>query len=187
MNMRVLVTGGAGFIGSAVVRSLINAGKSQVVNLDKLTYAANLNNLVNFTELPEYTFERLDICNQKDIRAVFQRHRPNLVMHLAAETHVDRSIDGPTPFVQTNVVGTYNLLEAALDYFRTLVGSARETFRFLHVSTDEVFGSLDDDGLPFTSKTPYGPRSPYSATKAASDHLALAWYHTYGLPVLISN
>jgi dTDP-glucose 4,6-dehydratase len=183
--MKTLVTGGAGFIGSAVVRGLIEAGEA-VVNLDKLTYAANLSSLAEVSSSQAYSFVQADIADHVAVAKAFEEHQPDRVIHLAAESHVDRSITGSGPFIATNVVGTHVLLDAALSYWRGLTGAARERFRFLHVSTDEVYGSLGPEGL-FTEDTPYDPRSPYSASKAASDHLASAWFHTYGLPVVISN
>ena len=186
MTKTVLVTGGAGFIGSALVRWLINATDFRVVNVDKLTYAGNLSTLETVSDSPRYSFEQVNVCDATELKRVFARYRPDAVIHLAAETHVDRSIDGPGAFVQTNVVGTYTLLEAARQHWKTLLGEAKTDFRFLHVSTDEVYGTLEGDGL-FTETTPYAPRSPYAASKAASDHLASAWFHTYGLPVLTTN
>jgi dTDP-glucose 4,6-dehydratase len=183
--MKTLVTGGAGFIGSAVVRRLAAAGQS-VVNLDKLTYAANLSSVAEAAARPGYTFIQADIADYEAVARAFEVHRPDRVIHLAAESHVDRSITGSGPFIMTNVVGTHVLLDVSLHYWRGLEGAKKEAFRFLHVSTDEVFGSLGPDGL-FTEGTPYDPRSPYSASKAASDHLAAAWFHTYGLPVVVSN
>jgi dTDP-glucose 4,6-dehydratase len=181
--MKILVTGGAGFIGSAVVRQAIRAGH-EIVNLDALTYAANLANVAPVSNAPGYAFEQVSITERADLDAVFQRHQPDAVMHLAAESHVDRSIDGPAEFVHTNITGTYTLLEAARAYWE---GAGRpEGFRFHHISTDEVFGSLGDTGL-FTEDTPYDPRSPYSASKASSDHLVRAWHETYGLPVVLTN
>jgi dTDP-glucose 4,6-dehydratase len=185
--MKILITGGAGFIGSAVVREALRAGGYEVVNLDKLTYAANLDNLVPVANHPGYRFEQADVCDGTVVRAILARHQPDAIMHLAAESHVDRSIDGPAPFIETNILGTYRLLEAALGYYQSLPAPRRARFRFHHVSTDEVFGALALDDPPFNERTPYAPRSPYSATKAASDHLALAWHHTYGLPVVLSN
>ena len=184
--MTILVTGGAGFIGSAVVRHLVRRGGARVVNVDKLTYAGNLDSLAEVDADPHYTFERVDVCDADAVRRLFDRYRPGAVMHLAAESHVDRSIDGPGAFVQTNVVGTYTLLDEARRYRATLPAGEAARFRFLHVSTDEVFGSLGEEGL-FSEETPYRPSSPYSASKAASDHLARAWHHTYGLPVLVTN
>jgi dTDP-glucose 4,6-dehydratase len=185
--MKILVTGGAGFIGGAVVRHLLAHTSHEVVNLDALTYAANPASLEGAEHHERYRFEHADIRDGETVRAIFDRHRPDAVMHLAAESHVDRSIDGPAAFIDTNVVGTYRLLEAALDHWRGLDGEAKGRFRFHHVSTDEVFGALAMDDNRFTEDTPYRPRSPYSASKAASDHLALAWHHTYGLPVVLSN
>lgn len=184
--MRVLVTGGAGFIGSAVCRYLHDTIGAEVINLDALTYAATLTSLAPIEGSDRYAFEHVDITDAVEIRNVIQRRQPERIMHLAAESHVDRSITGPGAFVATNVVGTYNILNAAHEYWSSLDGQRRDGFRFLHVSTDEVYGSLGADGL-FTEETPYDPRSPYSASKAASDHLASAWHHTYGMPVVISN
>ena len=182
----VLVTGGAGFIGSAVVRQLLAEGVSRVVNLDKLTYAANLASLPGAEADPRYVLERVDICDAGEVARVFTRHAPDAVMHLAAESHVDRSIDGPGAFIHTNVIGTFTLLQAALKHWRDLTGPAKDAFRFLHVSTDEVYGSLGPTGA-FTETTRYDPHSPYSASKASSDHLARAWFDTYGLPVIVTN
>ena len=184
--MKVLVTGGAGFIGSAVCRHLVKDRGFNVVNIDKLTYAANLASLDSLSGKPNYTFQKLDICDRDGINAVFKAEQPDGILHLAAESHVDRSITGSAEFISTNIIGTYTLLEAARGYWAGLPGVRKEKFRFLHVSTDEVFGSLGDDGA-FTETTPYDPSSPYSASKAASDHLAVAWHRTYGLPVLLSN
>ncbi|MFV0293095.1 MAG: dTDP-glucose 4,6-dehydratase [Paracoccus sp. (in: a-proteobacteria)] len=181
--MKVLVTGGAGFIGSAVVRQAVRAGH-EVVNLDMLTYAANLENVASVSNAPGYAFEQADIRDRDALDRIFATHRPDAVMHLAAESHVDRSIDGPGAFIETNVNGTYNLLEAARAYWAAM--GKPENFRFHHISTDEVFGSLGEDGQ-FTETTPYDPRSPYSASKAASDHLVRAWHETYGLPVVMTN
>jgi dTDP-glucose 4,6-dehydratase len=185
--MKILVTGGAGFIGSAVVRHLLLDTAHEVVNLDKLTYAANLASLAEVDRDPRYRFEKVDICDAGEVGRVFRDHRPDAVMHLAAESHVDRSIDGPGAFVQTNVVGTATLLQHALAYWRELPAERKAAFRFHHVSTDEVFGSLGPEDPAFTETTPYSPRSPYSATKAASDHLVRAWHETYGLPVVLTN
>ena len=186
MPRRILVTGGAGFIGSAVVREIIRSTPHQVTVVDKLTYAGNLDNLEPVANDPRFSFVRADIVDQPKMRDLVRTFRPDVIMHLAAESHVDRSIDGPGQFIQTNVVGTFSLLQAALEHWRTLSGAARDEFRFHHVSTDEVFGSLGPDGF-FTETTPYRPNSPYSASKAASDHLVRAWHHTYGLPAVLSN
>jgi dTDP-glucose 4,6-dehydratase len=184
--MKVLVTGGAGFIGSAVCRHLVlNLGWS-VVNVDKLTYAGDLRSLRLIDASPHYSFIQADVCDYALMSEVMSHHAPDAVIHLAAESHVDRSISGAEPFIQTNIVGTFSMLEAARAYWASSTGKARERFRFLHVSTDEVYGSLGDEGM-FTEATSYDPRSPYSASKAASDHLVSAWGHTYGLPILISN
>jgi dTDP-glucose 4,6-dehydratase len=183
--MKIVVTGGAGFIGSALVRHLIGHTEHEVLVVDKLTYAGNLASLVEVQDHPRYRFSRTDICDRAAIAAVFASFDPDAVMHLAAESHVDRSIDGPAEFINTNVVGSYVLLEAALAHWRRR-GPRADNFRFLHISTDEVFGALTDEGS-FTEMTRYDPRSPYSASKAASDHLVRAWNHTYGLPILITN
>lgn len=181
--MKLLVTGGAGFIGSAVVRQAITAGHA-VVNLDALTYAACLANVASVSDSPNYSFERADICDAAALTRILDQHKPDAIMHLAAESHVDRSIDGPGSFIETNITGTYTLLQAARSYWE---GQGRpDTFRFHHISTDEVFGSLGSEGQ-FTETTPYDPRSPYSASKAASDHLVRAWAETYGLPVVLTN
>jgi dTDP-glucose 4,6-dehydratase len=184
--MKILVTGGAGFIGSAVVRWAIEHTDHEIVVVDKLTYAASRASLDPVSGSSRYAFEQADICDGRAMAAIFASHRPDAVMHLAAESHVDRSIDGPGAFIQTNVVGTATLLDAALDFHRGLPATERERFRFHHVSTDEVFGSLGLEGK-FDRRTRYDPRSPYSASKAASDHLVSAWHHTFGLPVVISN
>jgi dTDP-glucose 4,6-dehydratase len=184
--MRVLVTGGAGFIGSAVCRRLVRDCGIAVVNVDKLTYAANLRSLDPIAADPRYAFEQADVCDRAALDAIFARYRPAGVIHLAAESHVDRSITGPAAFIDTNFVGTYQLLEAARRYFNQLTPDDRRRFRFIHVSTDEVYGSLGPEGL-FREDTPYQPSSPYSASKAASDHLAHAWFTTYDLPVIVSN
>ncbi|MCQ2379703.1 MAG: dTDP-glucose 4,6-dehydratase [Victivallaceae bacterium] len=186
MPDRILVTGGAGFIGSALVRHLIRETGAEVLNLDKLTYAGNLESLKEVDSSPRYRFVKGDICDATLVRSLFESFRPTAVMHLAAESHVDRSIDGPLEFVRTNVLGTATLLDAALAHWRILSGAERDRFRFQHISTDEVFGSLGADGF-FKETTPYDPRSPYSASKASSDHMVRAWHHTFGLPVLISN
>jgi dTDP-glucose 4,6-dehydratase len=182
----LLVTGGAGFIGSALVRKLIRETAYTVVNVDKLTYAGNLESVEEVSDDARYRFERADICDASRVRALFDRYRPGGVIHLAAESHVDRSIDGPAEFIQTNVVGTFTLLQEALRYWRSLGDEAAERFRVIHVSTDEVFGSLGPAGL-FTEDTPHRPNSPYAASKAAADHLARAWFHTYRLPVVTTN
>ncbi|HMK80385.1 MAG TPA: dTDP-glucose 4,6-dehydratase, partial [Xanthobacteraceae bacterium] len=185
-SKRFLVTGGAGFIGSAVVRHLIRATPHQVLVVDKLTYAGNLDSLEPVSNDPRYAFVRADIVDAARMREIFESYAPDIVMHLAAESHVDRSIDGPGEFIQTNVVGTFSLLQAALGVFRALPAEKRDAFRFHHISTDEVFGSLGEEGQ-FCETTAYDPRSPYSASKAASDHLVRAWHHTYGLPVVVTN
>jgi dTDP-glucose 4,6-dehydratase len=185
--MRVLLTGGCGFIGSAVVRHLLRHAGHTIVNVDKLTYAASEDALEDARHDPRHLLVRADIGDATAMRHVFTTHRPDAVMHLAAESHVDRSIDGPAAFVQTNVVGTFVLLDAARRYHASLDSERRDAFRFHHVSTDEVFGALAADDPPFTETTSYDPRSPYAASKAASDHLARAWHHTYGLPVIVSN
>jgi dTDP-glucose 4,6-dehydratase len=184
--MKVIVTGGAGFIGSAVIRYLIKETDAEVVNVDKLTYAANLDTLAPVADDPRYSFQKLDICNADAMLRLFEQEKPTHVMHLAAESHVDRSISGSRAFIETNIIGTYNLLEAARAYWTELDGAAKEAFRFHHISTDEVYGSLGAEGL-FEETTAYDPSSPYSASKAASDHLAMAWHRTYGLPVVLSN
>ncbi|PHS64403.1 MAG: dTDP-glucose 4,6-dehydratase [Thalassobium sp.] len=205
--MKILVTGGAGFIGSAVVRHIINDTQNEVINLDKLTYAGNLENLSAVSTSERYTFEQVDICNRVELERVFAQHQPDAVMHLAAESHVDRSIDGPAAFIETNVVGTLTLLEASRNYWQQLDAIRKAAFRFHHISTDEVYGDLphpddvastesvgacnardNDSDLPlFTETTAYAPSSPYSASKASSDHLVRAWRHTYGLPTIITN
>ena len=183
---RVIVTGGAGFIGSALIRQLIRETPFEVLNLDKLTYAGNLSSLKEVDDSPRYHLVQADICDADAVAEAFRSFRPTAVMHLAAESHVDRSIDGPLTFVQTNVMGTATLLQAAYTYWKTLSEGERDSFRFQHISTDEVFGSLGAEGF-FTEKTAYDPRSPYSASKAASDHLVRAWHETFGLPVLLTN
>jgi len=184
--MRILVTGGAGFIGSAVIRQAISSGYT-ILNVDKLTYAANLENLNDVTDHPNYSFEQIDICDASSLSKAFETFKPTAIMHLAAESHVDRSIDGPDAFIQTNIIGTFNLLSAARTYFNSLPKEAKTTFRFHHVSTDEVYGDLDVNDPAFEEVTAYDPSSPYSASKAASDHLVRAWGRTYGLPVIITN
>ncbi|NEV78917.1 dTDP-glucose 4,6-dehydratase [Rhodopseudomonas sp. BR0C11] len=186
MTKRFLVTGGAGFIGSAVVRRLIGTTRHEVLVVDKLTYAGNLDSLAPVSDDPRFRFVRADIVEQGTMRLLFEEFSPDVVMHLAAESHVDRSIDGPGDFIQTNIVGTYSLLQAALAHWRSLPPARKSGFRFHHISTDEVFGSLGAEGL-FREDTPYQPKSPYSASKAGSDHLVRAWHHTYGLPVVITN
>jgi dTDP-glucose 4,6-dehydratase len=186
MTKRFLITGGAGFIGSAVVRHVVRETGHRVCVVDKLTYAGNLASLAPVADSPRYSFVRADIADAGKMKQIFDSYRPDVVMHLAAESHVDRSIDGPAAFIQTNIVGTYVLLEAALAYWRALPNDAQAEFRFHHISTDEVFGSLGADGS-FSEQTAYDPRSPYSASKAASDHLVRSWHHTYGLPVLVTN
>jgi dTDP-glucose 4,6-dehydratase len=185
--MRILLTGGAGFIGSAVVRQLIGKTEHSVLNLDKLTYAASLDSLASVAGHPRYAFRARDICDQAALANAFRDFRPDAVMHLAAESHVDRSIETPETFVQTNVVGTLRLLEAARSYWSELDAAGQAAFRFHHVSTDEVFGALGPDDPPFSETTSYDPRSPYAASKAASDHLARVWFHTFGLPVIVTN
>ena len=186
MAKTYIVTGGAGFIGSAVVRMIIESSDDIVVNIDKLTYAGNLDSLQPVADNPRYHFVHTDICDSKAMAEVFASHQPDAIMHLAAESHVDRSIDGPGDFIQTNIVGSYTLLEAARDYWNGLQAEKKEAFRFHHVSTDEVYGSLDDEGM-FLETTPYDPSSPYSASKASSDHLVRAWHRTFGLPVVLTN
>lgn len=185
--MKILVTGGAGFIGSAVVRLLIADKKAEVVNIDLLTYAGNLDSLSPVSDDTAYTFIQADICDSATLSEIFATHQPDAVMHLAAESHVDRSIDGPGQFIQTNIVGTYNLLQAARNYWQALEEPRKSAFRFHHISTDEVYGDLEGTDDLFTETTPYAPSSPYSASKASSDHLVRAWHRTYGLPVVITN
>ena len=184
--MKILVTGGAGFIGSAVVKFALAKGFS-VVNVDKLTYAANLESLKSISDNPNYAFEQVDICDLEAITVVLDKHKPDVVMHLAAESHVDRSIDGPGVFIETNVIGTFTLLQASRKYYEAMPGSRRDNFRFHHVSTDEVYGDLDFDDPAFTETTSYDPSSPYSASKAASDHLVRAWGRTFGFPIVVTN
>lgn len=184
--MRVMITGGAGFIGSALARGLIRDSADQILVLDKLTYAGHLASLQPIADNPRFSFKRTDICDRKAVARAFAAFQPDIVMHLAAESHVDRSIDGPAAFIETNVVGTFVMLEAALDYWRQLERDLASAFRFIHVSTDEVYGALGEAGL-FNEESPYAPNSPYSASKAGSDHLVRAWRHTYGLPTIITN
>jgi dTDP-glucose 4,6-dehydratase len=184
---KLLITGGAGFIGSAVIRHIIKHTQDSVVNLDKLTYAGNLESLASVDSSKRYTFEQVDICDRDELSRVLNEHRPDVVMHLAAESHVDRSIDGPAAFIETNVVGTYTLLEASRQYWAGLDAEQKEGFRFHHISTDEVYGDLDRSEGLFTEKTPYAPSSPYSASKASSDHLVRAWQRTYGFPTVVTS
>ena len=186
MGKKIIVTGGAGFIGSAVVRQFLAETDVTVINVDKLTYAGNLGSLPGLLDNPRHIFEQIDICNAQEVERVFQEHQPDAIMHLAAESHVDRSIDGPAAFVQTNIVGTYTLLEAARNYWNGLTEPRKSTFRFHHISTDEVYGTLGETGF-FTEETAYAPNSPYSASKASSDFLVRAWFHTYGFPVVTTN
>ena len=184
---KILVTGGAGFIGSAVVRHIIQNTQDSVVNVDKLTYAGNLESLTEVASNPRYAFEQVDICDRAELDRVFAQHQPDAVMHLAAESHVDRPIDSAGEFIQTNIVGTFNLLEAARAYWQQMPSEKREAFRFHHISTDEVYGDLHGTDDLFTETTPYAPSSPYSASKASSDHLVRAWLRTYGLPTIVTN
>jgi len=184
---KFLITGGAGFIGSAIIRHIINNTNHHVVNVDKLTYAGNLESLISVENNERYVFEQVDICNASDIGRVFNEYRPDVIMHLAAESHVDRSIDGPGEFIQTNIVGTYKLLEEARNYWSILSEKKKALFRFHHISTDEVYGDLEGTDDLFTEGTSYAPSSPYSATKASSDHLVRAWHRTFKLPILITN
>jgi len=187
MGKTYIVTGGSGFIGSNFIRFMLNEGYAEkIINLDKLTYAGNPKNLSDFQQDERYVFVQGDICNQDLVKELFLIHRPNVIVNFAAESHVDRSIDGPGDFIKTNISGTFTLLQESLRYFQTLENENQELFRFHHVSTDEVFGSLNDNGF-FTEETPYDPSSPYSASKAASDHLVRAWQRTFGLPIIISN
>jgi dTDP-glucose 4,6-dehydratase len=185
--MKILITGGAGFIGSAVIRYIINHTDDSIVNVDKLTYAGNLDSLIEVAHDDRHILEHVDICDSTELGRVFTEHQPDAVMHLAAESHVDRSIDGPSDFIQTNIVGTYVLLEAARSYWNGLNSIRKDAFRFHHISTDEVYGDLDGPEDLFTEQTSYAPSSPYSASKASSDHLVRAWQRTYGLPTLITN
>ena len=185
--MKILVTGGAGFIGSALIRHIIQNTNNQVLNIDKLTYAGNLESLKEIDQHSNYEFRQIDICDTEQITAAIDAFQPNAIMHLAAESHVDRSIDGPAAFIQTNIVGTYTLLEAARKYWISLEAEAQQNFRFHHISTDEVYGDLEGTTDLFTETTSYAPSSPYSASKASSDHLVRAWHRTYGLPVIVTN
>lgn len=192
--MKLLVTGGAGFIGSAVIRHIIQNTRDEVVNVDKLTYAGNLESLAQVSDSERYAFEQVDICNRAEVDRVLAQHQPDAIMHLAAESHVDRSIDGPADFIETNIVGTYTLLEATRQYWQALEGDKKANFRFHHISTDEVYGDLPHPSEAsnaeehlFTEQTAYAPSSPYSASKASSDHLVRAWLRTYGLPTLVTN
>ncbi|WP_372930518.1 dTDP-glucose 4,6-dehydratase [Shewanella putrefaciens] len=185
--MKILVTGGAGFIGSALIRYILSNTEDSIINLDKLTYAGNLESLAGVESNPSYQFEKVDICDRAELDQVFSAHQPDVVMHLAAESHVDRSIDGPAAFIETNIIGTYQLLEAARHYWRGLDAERQSQFRFHHISTDEVYGDLPNMTDLFTETTPYAPSSPYSASKASSDHLVRAWHRTYGLPVIVTN
>ena len=184
--MRILITGGAGFIGSAVIRQYINDTTHDVINLDDITYAGNLQSLSSIADSDRYTFVQVNICDSVELKETFDRYQPDAVMHLAAETHVDRSIDDPSIFIKSNIVGTFNLLEVSRSYWNNLIPDKKDKFIFHHVSTDEVYGDLDDSGL-FNEETRYDPSSPYSASKASSDHLVRAWHRTYGLPIIITN
>ncbi len=184
---KILITGGAGFIGSAVIRHIIDNTNDSVINVDKLTYAGNLESLDSISNNKRYIFEQVDICDKEELERVFNSYQPNLVMHLAAESHVDRSIDGPSDFIKTNIVGSYILLEVVKNYWQKLDETKKQVFRFHHISTDEVYGDLEGTDDLFTETTPYAPSSPYSASKASSDHLVRAWYRTYGLPVIVTN
>ncbi|WP_038246585.1 dTDP-glucose 4,6-dehydratase [Ghiorsea bivora] len=187
MGKMIAVTGGAGFIGSALIRHLISNTNYSVVNIDKLTYAGNIESIAEVAGSSRYHFEKYDICDGLEVRRIFKQYQPDIIMHLAAESHVDRSIDGPGAFVQTNIIGTYTLLEATREYWLTLDAQKKERFRFHHISTDEVYGDLEGLDSFFTEDTPYAPSSPYSASKASSDHLVRAWQRTYGLPTLVTN
>jgi len=185
--MKILITGGAGFIGSAVIRHIVENTDDEIVNVDKLTYAGNLESISSASNSERYSFEQVDICNHAALKKVFNQHQPDVVMHLAAESHVDRSIDGPSEFIETNIVGTFTLLEVTRNYWQNLDANKKSEFRFHHVSTDEVYGDLEGPEDLFTETTPYAPSSPYSASKAASDHLVRAWLRTYGLPTVVTN
>lgn len=182
-----LITGGAGFIGSAVIRHMIHNTQDIVINVDKLTYAGNLESLASVENNSRYNFEQVDICHREALRCVLSKYQPDIIMHLAAESHVDRAIDGSAAFIETNIIGTYTLLEVARDYWNGLQAEKKAAFRFHHVSTDEVYGDLKEAGGFFTETTPYSPNNPYSASKASADHLVRAWYHTYGLPTIVTN
>ena len=186
-KMKILVTGGAGFIGSTLIRFIIDNTNDDVINVDKLTYAGNLESLESVAKNERYVFECVNICDKAELKRVFYQYKPNAVMHLAAESHVDRSIDCPDDFIHTNIVGTYNMLEVARAYWSDLAGTKKSSFRFHHISTDEVYGDLESGDSLFTEDTPYAPSSPYSASKAASDHLVRAWHRTYKLPIIITN
>lgn len=186
-NKTIIVTGGAGFIGSAVIRTIIEQTNWDVVNIDKITYAGNLNSLTDCLKSKKYSHEKVDICDDKSLTRIFKKHQPTFIMHLAAESHVDRSIDNPNEFIRTNIIGSFKLLKISRQYFESLNGDKKKKFRFHHISTDEVYGDLGDANYLFTETTPYSPSSPYSASKAASDHLVRAWGRTYNLPVLITN
>jgi len=185
--MKILITGGAGFIGSAVIRYIINHTQDSVINVDKLTYAGNLESLTSVQDNSRYAFEQVDICDRTELERVFKVHQPDCIMHLAAESHVDRSIDGPAEFIETNIVGTYTILEVVRSYWNQLAEVKKEVFRFHHISTDEVYGDLEETDDLFTEQTPYSPSSPYSASKASSDHLVRAWLRTFGLPTIVTN
>lgn len=185
--MKILVTGGAGFIGSALIRHILNTTDHHVINVDKLTYAGNLESLQEIVNIDRYVFEKVDICDRGELNRIFNQYKPDVVMHLAAESHVDRSIDSPEAFIQTNIIGTFNILEVSRAYWLDLDKNSKKTFRFHHISTDEVYGDLADADELFCEDTAYDPSSPYSASKAASDHLVRAWHRTYQLPVVLSN
>jgi len=185
--MKILVTGGAGFIGSALIRHILNTTDHHVINVDKLTYAGNLESLQEIVNIDRYVFEKVDICDKGELNRIFNQYKPDVVMHLAAESHVDRSIDSPEAFIQTNIIGTFNILEVSRAYWLDLDKNSKKTFRFHHISTDEVYGDLADADELFCEDTAYDPSSPYSASKAASDHLVRAWHRTYQLPVVLSN
>ena len=187
MKKAILITGGAGFIGSAVIRHILNNSNFKIINIDKLTYASNLSSLKNYEKNKNYVFEKIDICNQKKMAGIFKKYEPQLVMHLAAETHVDRSINSANSFIKTNILGTYNLLEASKEYFQNLKIKYKKKFRFHHVSTDEVYGDLKKKGPPADEEFKYSPSSPYSASKASADHLVRSWFRTYKFPIIISN